>query len=340
MPTPARKVSLVSVNDYPRDEYRAYYQISVVGSAVEGLAWRVVFNSIKPIGYRWNGETSPEWPSDDKGNPVVAKPMPAQVPVRQAEYSKMSPADQAKVRLAQAAWRKACGEVAKQNPVPLFELADFAGAILPDEVPEDVKAQGGDAMARWMRDAADTAAQELVIREMPQYKLPAPPPNKQAGHALALGPGWMVWEILRELGRRLFGPLLAIAYSSTIRTARLADVGDAIDGGAGAGLIRIYDSSRPATCGTATTLLAQLTCSDPCFTTNTGGVATFDAITDDSSADNTGTATWFRAVDSTGTCCMDGDVGTSGSDMNINNTSIAATQTVSISSATITEGNP
>jgi hypothetical protein len=125
-----------------------------------------------------------------------------------------------------------------------------------------------------------------------------------------------------------------------VRTNRLTQVGNAIDGGAGAGLIRIYDGSRPATCGTATTLLAELTCSDPAFASNTGGVATFDSITDDSSANATGTATWFRAADSTGTCVMDGNIGTSGSDMNINNTSIALGQTVSISSATITEGNP
>lgn len=132
---------------------------------------------------------------------------------------------------------------------------------------------------------------------------------------------------------------MALAYSTTIRGNMLATISDAIDGGAGAGLLRIYDSTRPATCGTATTLLAELTFTDPSKSTIAAGVLTFASITADSSANATGTATWFRCVDSTGTCCVDGNVSTSGSDLNLNSTSISAGQNVAVTSFTITEGN-
>lgn len=132
---------------------------------------------------------------------------------------------------------------------------------------------------------------------------------------------------------------MALAYSTTIRNNRMQAVADAIDGGAGAGLLRIYDGTRPASGGTATTLLAELTLSDPCAASVTGGVLTFDTITADSSANATGTATWMRIVDSAGTFCVDGDVGTSGADLNLNSTSISTGQEVSCTSATITEGN-
>jgi hypothetical protein len=132
---------------------------------------------------------------------------------------------------------------------------------------------------------------------------------------------------------------MALGYSTTIRTNRMQDVADAINGGSGAGKIRIYDGSRPATGGTATTLLAELTCSDPCEDTVTAGVLTFDTITPDSSANANGVATWFRIVDSAGTFCVDGSVGTSGADLILNSTSISTGQEVAITSAVITEGN-
>jgi hypothetical protein len=62
-------------------------------------------------------------------------------------------------------------------------------------------------------------------------------------------------------------------------------------------------------------------------------VLTFNAITQDSSANNTGTASWFRALRSDGsTVLFDGTVGTSGSDMNIATTSIVAGSIVGVTS--------
>jgi len=132
---------------------------------------------------------------------------------------------------------------------------------------------------------------------------------------------------------------MALAFATTLRNAMLDQIKTALDAGSGAALIRIYDGTRPATGGTATTLLAELTCTDPSAGSAASGTLTFSSITQDASANATGTATWFRMVDSAATFVMDGSVSTSLSDLNLTTTSIVATQPVSISSATITAGN-
>jgi hypothetical protein len=136
---------------------------------------------------------------------------------------------------------------------------------------------------------------------------------------------------------------MALAYSATIRKAMLDSITTAAGSSA---LLRIYDGTRPATAGTATTLLAELTC-NATFAGAASGTdgnpvtLTLNSITQDSSANATGTATWFRIVKSDGTTfVMDGSVGTSGSDLNLTTTSIVSAQPVSVSSFVITEGNP
>ena len=131
---------------------------------------------------------------------------------------------------------------------------------------------------------------------------------------------------------------MALAFeAATLRDAML----DAITTRAGASaLLRIYQGTRPATGGAATTLLAELTCNATFAPAAVNGVLTLNAITQDSSANATDTATWFRIVQSDGTTfVMDGDVGTAGSDLNLNSVSIVAAGTVSCTSFVITEGN-
>lgn len=135
---------------------------------------------------------------------------------------------------------------------------------------------------------------------------------------------------------------MAIGYTTTARNNQLDEITALIDAGAGAGLLRIYDGTRPADADTAVgaqTLLAELTLSDPAAPAAAGGDLTFSAITDDASANATGTASWFRVVDSVGNAVIDGDVGTSGSDLNLNSTSIVAGGTVEVTSFVITGGN-
>jgi len=134
---------------------------------------------------------------------------------------------------------------------------------------------------------------------------------------------------------------MAIGLSTTARNARLTAMITAIDAGSGPGVLSIYSGTRPATGGTATTLLAELTLSDPCGTVS-GGVLTFNAITQDSSANASGTASWARIADSDATFVLDLGVGTAGSGMEIilNTTTIVAGGPVGMTSASLTEGNP
>jgi hypothetical protein len=120
----------------------------------------------------------------------------------------------------------------------------------------------------------------------------------------------------------------------------LDEITTLIDAGASNGFLRIYDGTRPATGGAVTTLLAELDFADPSFAAAAAGVLTANAIVDEASAAATGTATWFRAVDDAGAAVIDGDVGASGSDLNLNTTSIVITNTVAVSSFVITAGNP
>jgi hypothetical protein len=115
---------------------------------------------------------------------------------------------------------------------------------------------------------------------------------------------------------------------------------DRIDIG-GAGTIKIYDGAQPANANTAVstqTLLAEIGFQATAFgAANSSGVATAaTALTDDTSANATGTATWARIVNGGGTTIFDCDVGTSGATINLNSTSITSLGTVSISSFTIT----
>lgn len=130
---------------------------------------------------------------------------------------------------------------------------------------------------------------------------------------------------------------MALAYLESLRNTMLDTITTSVGNAA---LLRIYDGSRPATGGAATTLLAELTCGTPFAAGAASGVLTLGAITQDSSANATGTATWFRIVTSGGSFRIDGNVGTSGSDLNLTTTSIVAGQPVQITSFTITEGNP
>ncbi|URF02959.1 hypothetical protein [Cupriavidus campinensis] len=132
---------------------------------------------------------------------------------------------------------------------------------------------------------------------------------------------------------------MTIGMSTALRNARL----DAITTAAGASAkLRLYTGTRPATGAaiTSQTLLAELTCGATFAPAASGGVLTLNAITGDSSADASGTATWARLLKSDGTThVLDMDVGTSGADFNMNSNVISAGAAVSITSATLTEAN-
>lgn len=131
---------------------------------------------------------------------------------------------------------------------------------------------------------------------------------------------------------------MAIEINDTLANARADQITVARDAGAGAALIRIYDGARPAKGGAVTTLLAELTFSDPSSPPASAGALTASTITG-ANAVATGEASWFREVDSDGLFVLDGDVGTSGSDLNLNTTSIVVGNPVNVTSYVVTEGN-
>src|SRR3990167_9887169 len=119
---------------------------------------------------------------------------------------------------------------------------------------------------------------------------------------------------------------------------------DAVCALANSGLLRIYDGTQAATSDTAVgaqVMLAELTLNATAFGAAVNGVATANAITADSSANATGTATWFRVLDSGGLDVVDnlwdGEVGTAGADLNLNSVAISAGASVSVASFTYTQ---
>lgn len=107
------------------------------------------------------------------------------------------------------------------------------------------------------------------------------------------------------------------------------------------GYLRIYDGTQPTTADTAIgaqVLLAELRFGATAFGAGSAGVAAANSITSDSSADASGTATWFRALKSDGTTVvMDGSVGTSSANLILNSVAISSGAAVSVSSFSLTE---
>lgn len=107
------------------------------------------------------------------------------------------------------------------------------------------------------------------------------------------------------------------------------------------GYIRIYNGVQAANADTAVgaqVLLAELRFGATAFGAGVAGVATANAITADSSANATGTASWVRCLKSDGvTVVYDGSVGTATADLILNSTAIVVTAAVSITSLTLTE---
>lgn len=128
---------------------------------------------------------------------------------------------------------------------------------------------------------------------------------------------------------------MAVSLTNNVANAQADALARKVDNG----YLRIYSGTRPATSATAlsgNTILAELTCGSPFAPAASGGVLTANAITQDSSANATGTATFYRLFRSDGTTvCWDGDVGTSGADLNLASTSLVATQPVQVTSYTI-----
>jgi len=110
--------------------------------------------------------------------------------------------------------------------------------------------------------------------------------------------------------------------------------------GSGA-IINLYQGTAPANANTGiTTQTLLVSCVlAGAFGTDTNGTLTLGTV-NDGIAVASGTASFFRIFKSDGTTVvMDGSVGTSGEDLNLNTTTINITQTVNISGGTIIRNN-
>jgi hypothetical protein len=132
-----------------------------------------------------------------------------------------------------------------------------------------------------------------------------------------------------------------MALNTQMANATVNAQGDAMSDLLDNGYLRIYDGTQPATADTAlsgNTLLAELRYNATASGATVNGLITFNAMTADSSADNTGTPSFFRAFRSDGTTVVyDGTVGSSGANLNLSGLSggqIIAGGNVSISSLT------
>lgn len=132
---------------------------------------------------------------------------------------------------------------------------------------------------------------------------------------------------------------LAPSISTAARNAA-ADAVTALLNVGGAGSLRIYAGTPPADVNAAlsgNTLLAQLALGATAFGAASNGVATANPISNDASADASGTATFFRLLNNAGTPVIQGSVGTSGADLNLDTVAIVITGVVSVSSLTYTQ---
>lgn len=129
---------------------------------------------------------------------------------------------------------------------------------------------------------------------------------------------------------------MTLGYNTLLRNAQL----DAITAFAGAGAkLRIYNGTQPGTGGTATTLLAEFTLGSP-FAPAAAAAVVSPTLPSNTTGLAASTATWFRIVKADGTThVMDGTVGTSGTDMILNTTTISIGVAVQITAFTITRLN-
>ena len=134
---------------------------------------------------------------------------------------------------------------------------------------------------------------------------------------------------------------MALQYSVAVRNARL----DAVESTTGASaILEIRTGSPPANCGTASSgsLLASCTLPVDWMDPASGGTKVKAGTWQDTSANGTGTAGYFRIFDSTGTTChIQGTVTLTGGggDMTVDNTSFETGQAFLVSTFTLTAAN-
>jgi hypothetical protein len=128
---------------------------------------------------------------------------------------------------------------------------------------------------------------------------------------------------------------LNLHIKTTLRNSMLDLVNAAIGAG---GFLRIYDGAQPATADTALgaqVKLAELGLSASPFAAAGAGAIVANPVSDDLSADATGTASWGSFVTAAGVRILDVAVSTAAADINLNTTAIQVGGKVSLTSYTL-----
>jgi hypothetical protein len=135
--------------------------------------------------------------------------------------------------------------------------------------------------------------------------------------------------------------MAVVRISTACRNAMVDAAVALIDADAGAGTIKIYDGTMPASPNTGITtqtLLATVNLATTSFAAGSSGVA---VGTDPASvtAVATGTAAWCRVADNTGDPVIDGDVTATGGGgfMQLSSTSIVSGGAVDITALSLTQ---
>lgn len=135
---------------------------------------------------------------------------------------------------------------------------------------------------------------------------------------------------------------MSIFLSDAVRNARLDSIETTIGT---APLLRIYSGTAPADESTAlsgNTLLAECTLPSDWMAAASAGSKAKSGTWQDSSANATGTASFYRIYESTGTTChLQGTVTATGGggDMTVDNTSFATGQSFTVTSYSWTDAN-
>ena len=125
---------------------------------------------------------------------------------------------------------------------------------------------------------------------------------------------------------------MAVTYASTLKADRMTSIITRQDAQSGNAVLKIGTTAMG-------TVLASITLAKPCATVS-GGVLTFSGLPKSATASGAGTAALAQLTDSAGTVWVDGlTVGTSGTNVIIDNAVIAVGQTVNFNgTSTITHG--
>ena len=134
---------------------------------------------------------------------------------------------------------------------------------------------------------------------------------------------------------------MTLQISVAVRNAMLDTIESTISTSA---VLKIRTGAQPANCAAADTgtVLATMSLPSDWMAAANAGSKALSGTWQDASADATGTAAHFRVYASDGTTChMQGSITATGAggDMTLDNTSVAAGQSITISSFTLTAGN-